>query len=139
MKKISLRDYYPFYKADFFIDVNNEVAELLEQFKREEHAAYERRRVHKAYYSLDAGDGIEREAVLLVLPPGEIYERRLDNQRLYAAVSALPEKQAKRVYAHFFHGMSKAEIARIERVSKTAVSHSIEQALKSMKRALKKM
>jgi RNA polymerase sigma-70 factor (ECF subfamily) len=29
----------------------------------------------------------------------------------------LPEKQAKRIHAYFFLGMSKAEIARIEGVS----------------------
>lgn len=57
MKRINLRDYYPFYTSDFFIEVEDEIAASLIQFKREEHAEHERRRVHKAYYSLDAGDG----------------------------------------------------------------------------------
>ena len=29
MKKINLRDYYPFYKEDFFIEAEDQIAELL--------------------------------------------------------------------------------------------------------------
>ena len=95
MKRINLRDYYPFYTSDFFIEVTDEIAALLIQFKREEHAEHERRRAHKAYYSLDADDGIEKDVVLLVLSPEEIYSRKLSEQELYAAVSHLPEKHRK--------------------------------------------
>jgi len=102
MKKINLRDLYPFYKSDYLIEIPDEVAELIKQIERKEHADYERIRVNKAYYSLDADDGIERDIVLLVLSPEEIYERKLSKQELYAAINSLPEKQAKRIYAHFF-------------------------------------
>lgn len=138
MKRINLRDYYPFYQSDFFVEVPDEVAELFRQFNQKEHADFERRRVHKAYYSLDTDDGMEKDFILLVLSPQEIYERKISKQELYASINNLPEKQAKRIYAHFFLGMSKAEIARIEGVSKSAVTHSIEQALKSMGNFLKK-
>ena len=137
MKRINLRDYYPLFQSDFFLEVTDEVAELLKKLNRKEHADFERRRVYKAYYSLDAGDCIEREVLLLVLSPEEIYQRKLSNQELYAAINNLPEKQAKRIYAHFFLDMSKAEIARIEGVSKPAVSHSIEQGLKRIENYLK--
>ncbi len=137
MIRINLRDYYLFYKSDFFIEVTDEVVELLRQFSRKDHADFQRRRVYKAYYSLDANDGIEREVVLLVLSPEEIYERKMSKQELYAAINSLPEKQAKRIYAHFFLDMSKAKIARIEGVSKSAVTHSIEQGLKSIEKFLK--
>lgn len=138
MKKINLRDCYPFYHSDFFIEVPDIIVELFEQFSRREHADFERRRVHKAYYSLNTNDGIERDIVLLVLSPEEIYERKMSNQELYAAIHYLPEKQAKRIYAHFFLDMSKAEIARIEGVSKSAVTNSIEQGLKSIEKYFKK-
>ena len=137
MKKINLRDYYPFYQSDFFVEVADQIAELFKQIGRKEHADYERRRVHNAFYSLDANDGIERDIVLLVLSPEEIYERKMSNQELYAVVNSLPEKQAKRIYAHFFLDMSKAEIASIEGVSKSAVTHSIEQGLKRIEKFLK--
>lgn len=139
MKKINLRDYYPFYKSDFFIEVADEIAELFKQFERKEHAEFERRRVHRAYYSLDAGDGIERDVILLVLSPQEIYERKLSYQELYAAINSLPEKQAKRIYAHFFLDMSKAQIARIEGVDPSSVKDSIERGLKRMEKFLKKL
>lgn len=137
MTRINLRDCYPFYKSDFSVEVTDEVVGLLRQFNRKDHADFERSRVHKAYYSLDAGDGIERGVILLVLSPEEIYERKLSNQELYAAINSLPEKQAKRIYAHFFLDMSKAEIARVEGVSKPAVTHSIEQGLKRIEKFLK--
>ena len=72
MIRINLRDYYPFYKSDFFVEVPNGIFSLFEQLSRKEHADYERIRVNKAYYSLDADDGIERDIVLLVLSPEEI-------------------------------------------------------------------
>ena len=137
MIRINLRDYQPFYKSDFFVEVTNEIFTLLKQLSRKEHADFERRRVYKAYYSLDADDGIEKDVILLVLSPEEIYECKMSKQELYAAINSMPEKQAKRIYAHFFLNMSKAEIARIEGVSKSAVTHSIEQGLKSIEKFLK--
>ena len=139
MKRINLRDYYPFYHSDFFVEVTDEIVEQLEQFNRKEHADFERRRVHRAYYSLDAGDGVERDIILLVLSPQGIYERKLSNQELYAAINSLPEKQAKRIYAHFFLDMSKAQIARIEGVDPSSIKESIERGLKRMEKFLKKL
>jgi RNA polymerase sigma-70 factor (ECF subfamily) len=137
MKKINLRELYPFYEYDFFLEVSDKLAELLKLLNRKDHAYHEYRRFHRAYYSLDADDGIERDIILLVLSPEEIYERKLSRQELYAAVNSLPEKQAKRIYAHFFLGMSKAEIARMEGVNKVSVTLSIDRALKNMEKFLK--
>lgn len=137
MARINLRDYYPVDIPDFFVEVTDAVADQFKQFNRKDHADYERRRVHKAYYSLDANDGIEKDVILLVLSPEEIYERKMSNQELYTAINSLPEKQAKRLYAHFFLDMNMAQIARIERVGKSRVSHSINQALKNIEKYLK--
>lgn len=35
MIRINLRDYYPFYKSDFFVEVTNEILELFKQLRRE--------------------------------------------------------------------------------------------------------
>lgn len=69
--------------------------------------------------------------------PYELYERKISIQELHTAISNLPDKQAKRVYAHFILGMSQADIAKVEGVSKMAVCYSIEKALKSMRKFLK--
>lgn len=138
MIRINLRDYYPFYKSDYFIEVPDEIFTLFKQLSQKEHADFERRRVYKAYYSLDAGDGIEKNIILLVLSPDEIYERKLSNQELYAAINSLPEKQAKRVYAYFFLEMSKAQIARIEGVGESTIRDSINRGLKNIEEFIKK-
>lgn len=66
MEKINLRELYPFYNNDFFVEVSDKLAELLKLIKRKVHADYEYRRVHRAYYSLEADDGIGKDAILLV-------------------------------------------------------------------------
>lgn len=137
MTKINLRDYYPFYTSDCFIDVPDEVAALLLAHARYE-AAYQRRTYrHRAHYSLDRGDGIEHDILFVSLSPCEIYERKITNEQLHAAIASLPEKQAKRIYAHYFLGMSQTAIARAEDVSRNVVSASIKRGLKNMEHILK--
>jgi|GEM_PF-3405575 len=41
MTTINLRDYYPFFKSDFFVEVTDEVAKRLKQFNRKDHADYD--------------------------------------------------------------------------------------------------
>ena len=138
MTKINLRDYYPFYMTDCYIDVPDEVAALLLAHVRYE-AAYQRRTYrHRAHFSLDRGDGIENGILFVSLSPCEIYERKVTNEQLHAAIASLPDKQAKRIYAHYFLGMDKTAIAKAEGVSKAAVSNSIERGLHNMEVFLKK-
>ena len=59
------------------------------------------------FLSLDYGDDIEREAVLLLPADREIVERHLEEERLYQAISSLPEKQRQRVYAHYILGITR--------------------------------
>ena len=53
MKKINLRDYYPFYTTDTIVEVPDEVADLLHEYKLNEAAYILRTYRHKAYFSLD--------------------------------------------------------------------------------------
>ncbi|MEA4946182.1 MAG: sigma factor-like helix-turn-helix DNA-binding protein [Oscillospiraceae bacterium] len=138
MIKINLRDYYPdFYTTNCSIEVPDEVAALMDSYEHAEAAYYLRRYRHKAYYSLDRGDGIENDIMFVSLSPCEIYERRITAEQLHAAISALPDKQAKRIYAHYFLGMSKAEIARTEHVNRSQITRSINKALRNMEVFLK--
>ncbi|XCH79113.1 MAG: sigma-70 family RNA polymerase sigma factor [Candidatus Dehalobacter alkaniphilus] len=137
MKRINLRDYYPFYQSDFFVEVADEIASSLKCFKLSENAYKLRAYRHKAYYSLDRGDGIEQEIVFISLSPQEIYERRVTNHELYTVINSLPEKQAKRIYAYFFLGISKAAIARADGIGESAVRESIERGLKNIEKYLK--
>lgn len=50
MKEINLRDYYPFYITDTIVEVPDEVADLLYQYKLKEAAYALRTYRHKAYF-----------------------------------------------------------------------------------------
>ena len=132
MKKINLRELYPdVYTTDFFVNVTEEVLDVIQTAQRLE-AAYERRMYrHKAHYSLDCGNGIEKAAVFRTATPEDILEEK-QQERLYAAVTALPEKQAKRIYAHFYLGMTLVEIAHAEGVDPSCVRRSIRNGLKRL-------
>lgn len=139
MTKINLRDYYPdFYTGDCIIEVPDEVAALMDSSERAEVAYHLRRYRHKAYYSLDRGDKIEHDILFISMSPSEIYERKVTIEQLHSAISALPDKQAKRVYAHFFLGMSNSAIAKADGVSKAVIGEAIERGLKNMEKFLKK-
>ena len=75
MTTINLRDYYPWYIEDQYIEVSDEVAAELRADKLYE-AAYQRRIVrNKAQYSLDCDDGIEYSACLHEPTPQELLDR----------------------------------------------------------------
>ena len=138
MARINLRDHYPSeYTSDQFIEVSDEVAGAFTEGKREEHNYYERRRYHRAFYSTDAGDGIENEALYFAPSPEDIFMDKLTLERLYAALAALPEKQSKRIYQHYFLSMSKADIARAEGLAENAVKDAIYRGLKNLQDILK--
>lgn len=137
MKKINLRDLYPFYHNDLFVEVSDEVAAALAEAERMERNYIRRVYWNKAYFSLDAGDGIEHEALFVALSPCELYERKVTAQELRTALNALPDTQGRRVYAHYILGLSKTEIARAEGVAKSRVSESIERGLRNMEKFLK--
>lgn len=140
MKIINLRDQYPdFYAKDTYVEVSDEVADFMQECERKE-AAYRRRTYyHKAFYSLDRDDGIEYDALFLSVTPWEVYERKVTLEQLHAAIATLPDKQAKRLSAHYFLGMSKAEIARAEGVNKSQVTRSIDRALATLEKYFKNL
>lgn len=139
MKKINLKDIYPFWKTDVWVEVDDEVVQEMRRFDLMESAFRLRTYRHRAYYSLDRNDGIERDILFLSISPEEYYERKLSRQQLYEALCQLPEKAARRIYAHYFLGMSKVAIARAEHVDERAVRKSIARGLKQMEQLLKNM
>ena len=133
MKMINLRELYPdVYKTDTYVEVTEEVLDTIQAAQRLE-AAYERRMYrHKAYYSLDYGNGIEKAITGHVLTPENIFEAKQQQEQLYAAVMALPEKQAKRLYAHFYLGMTPVEIAHADGVDPGSIRRSIRNGIKRL-------
>ena len=58
-------------------------------------------------------------------------------QELHAAIASLPDKQAKRIYAHFILGMTKRDIALAEGVHEKVVRVAIERGLRNLEKFLK--
>lgn len=135
---INLRDFYPYYTCDALVEVSDEIGAVLLESKREEKNYLNRLGYHKAYYSLDRGDGIEYDTVEKPLTPEEVLIHKAVMAELYAAFASLSDKQAKRLYAFFFLGMSKTAIAKAEGVNKSQVTRSIGAALEKMALEIKK-
>ena len=138
MKIINLRDYYPFYNTDVFLEVSDEVASFLEDEKRLQINYAQYIRDNKAFYSLDASDGIEAEALNLPEQPDEVLERMELERLLQEALAQLTPAQRRRVLAHFVEGRSQLEIAASEGVVKSTVSEAISRGRKNLRNFLKK-
>ena len=107
MKKINLRELYPdVYTTDFFVDVTEEVMETIRA----------------------------AESAVLLKPqtPEMLLEEKQFQEQVYAAVMKLPEKQAKRIYARYYLGMTVNEIAEVEGVDQSRVRDSIRRGLKQL-------
>ena len=133
MKKVNLRDLYPdVYKNDYFVEVTEDVLETIQAAERAE-AAYDRRVYrYKAHYSLDCDNGIENAILMKPQTPEMLLEEKQFQEQVYAAVMKLPEKQAKRIYARYYLGMTVNEIAEVEGVDPSRVRDSIRRGLKQL-------
>ena len=134
MTIINLRDFYYWYTQDEYIEVTDDVAEALQASVRYEAAYTERVRYNKAYYSLDADDGIEYSACLHELTPDEVLELKERFCRLWNALNSLPETQGRRIDACIILGKSVKEVARAEGVHEESVRQSIQRGLERMKK-----
>lgn len=139
MKEINLRDYYPHYTTDKYVEVPDEVFAILEEFRLSEAAYRLRTYRYKAFYSLDYGDDIEREAIYQYPSPLEILEHQRMIALLYQGLDVLSEKQRRRIYAHYFLGMSQKAIADIECCDKSSVRDSINRGLRQLKKFFEKV
>ena len=113
MTTINLRELYPWYTEDAFIEVSDEVAAFLEEDKRLQINYAQYIRDNRAFYSLDAGDGIEE------------------------ALAQLTPAQRRRVLAYIVGGLSQLQIAARENTTQPAVHHSVRKGLSHLKRILK--
>ena len=137
MTTINLKDFYSWYVTDEYMEVSDEVAEVLLASKRAEAAYAERVRCNKAYYSLDCDDGIENSACLHEPSPQELLDRKELFFRLWNALNSLPEIQGRRVDAHLILGKSYRQIACEEGTDKSVVRRSVERGKESMKKYLR--
>ena len=139
MKEINLRDYYPFYTQDAMVEVPDEVADLLREYKLSEAAHFLRTYRHKAYFSLDYDKNVEHDALVIVLAPEDILVQEEVHARLYRAIALLPEKQRNRICSHYLLGMSLSEIAKSEHSAVSSVHEGIQRGLRRLKKILEEI
>ena len=94
-------------------------------------------RDNRAFYSLDAGDGIEAEALNLPEQPDEALERMELERLLKDGLAQLTETQRRRLLASVLDKMTAVEIAAAESVSKASVGESINRAIVRLEKKLR--
>ena len=136
---VNLRDYYPFYTKDVFVEVKDEIATQMITWENEESAFRRQLYRYRAQYSLDRNDGIEAAILHKGTEPNGICEEKSSYEQLYQAISRLPEVQAKRITDHFILGISMVDIAHAEGVTRGAVTVSIQRGIRALKKVLEKI
>ena len=138
MTTINLKDHYPWYTEDTFMEVPDEIAAFLDEDRRIQINYAQYIRDNRAFYSLDAGDGIEAEALNLPEQPDEALERMELERLLKEALAQLTPSQRRRLFASVLNDESNQWIAKRESVDESAVRRSIQRGLASLKKILKK-
>ena len=131
---INLREFYPFYTHDEFVEVSDEVAEELRADKRYE-KSHDRRMKRNKSYSADTDADFEIAAMACHSDNPETIFGMMENHcRLCRALNSLPEIQGRRVEAHYLLGKTQTEIARAEGVEVHSVNESVKRGLRAMKK-----
>ena len=138
MTTINLKDHYPWYTEDTFMEVPDEIAAFLDEDRRLQINYAQYIRDNKAFYSLDAGDGIEAEVLNLPEQPDEALERMELERLLKEALAQLTETQRRRLLASVLNDESNQQIAALESVDESAVRRSIQRGLAALKKLLNK-
>ena len=137
MTTINLRELYPWYTEDTFIEVSDEVAAFLEEDKRLQINYAQYIRDNKAFYSLDAGDGIEADALVKPEQPDAALERMELERTMREALAQLTPTQKRRLLAHVINGTSQSQIAAKENTTQPAVYKSIRKGISFLKKTLR--
>ena len=148
MKTINLKDYYPYYQEDTYVEVSDEVAEQLEADKNADEAYRIRTLRHKAYYSLDLGDQIEKESITNHAPSADDVYDHQENLRMLrnvldavdqkAVKGILTEKQIRRISMFYYDKMSFTDIAAEEDCDWSSVRDTIERGMKRLREYFEK-
>lgn len=137
MTTINLKDYYPWYAEDEYIEVADEIAAELKAGRLSDAVHQRRLTRNRAQYSLDCGDDIEYSACLSEPTPEQLVLHMETFCELCRALNSLPETQGRRVDTCILLGKSMTEVAEAEGVSVEAVSASIDRGLEAMRKFLK--
>ncbi|MBQ9944776.1 MAG: sigma-70 family RNA polymerase sigma factor [Clostridia bacterium] len=135
--RINLKEHYFFCDQDEYVDITEEIHQVIKEDERRENAYRFKQHYHHATYTLSRDDENHYSRIQEGPLLEEEVEVRYINQKLHEALSLLTSTQLRRVYAHFYRGLTYEKIAKQEGVCSSAVKKSVKQALKKMKKLLK--
>ena len=145
MAIINLRKhYYPLYTKDTFVEVPDEVAAVMEEYRLYENRQEGRKKYYHVY-SMDCSPGIENHAMFLVQSPEDLIIREIDEaaeelllERLAEAITHLSPTQARRLHARYALEKKFREIAADEGISGSCACDSVTGALKKLQKIFAK-
>ncbi len=141
MAVINLRKYYyPIYTKDTFIEVPDDVADVLEEGRLIDNRQNGKRAYYHVY-SIDQTPAIENHAMFLVLSPEELMIQAEDEaaadlmlERLADAMLLLSSTQARRLRARYELKKKFREIAVDEGVSGSCAAESVTSAIRKLRK-----
>ena len=134
MITINLKDFYPWYGQDEYIEVPEDVALELYADKLYE-AAYRRKIRRNKVFSFSEYSEKDTETKNQSAPdPQEIVETIEQIQQLLDSLESLPDMQSRRIRAHIILEMTLSETAATEDVSVAAVHSSIQRGLEKIRK-----
>jgi len=119
------------------VEVSEEVYKAFDSFELEDISQmhkYERHIEHSEIYE----NNLNKRAIHKPRDVDEIVSDNLLIKDLKEAIDKLPEKQKRRIKMYFFDELTMSEIAKIEKCSKVAIKHSIDDGIRNLKKNLKK-
>lgn len=114
------------------IEVNDELAAVIAECDRVEHANDEKQRYH--CYSLDECDYEGADFACEDEGFERLFEDNKDSEKLSVALTSLTECQFSAVQAVFFEGMTQEEYAKRKGIKQSAVSQHLSAAIKKIKK-----
>lgn len=114
------------------VEVNDELAAVIAECERAEHANDEKQRCH--CYSLDECDYEGSDFACEDEGFARLFEEKKDSERLSVALSHLTKCQFAAIQAVFFEGLTQEEYAQKCGISHQIVSKHIKYAIKKLKK-----
>lgn len=117
------------------VEVSTSVKELLEQSDRQ---IQSQRRQDRRYLDFTplTDEYLDNSLLGAYEDTADLLERMERNNRLHKAIDKLTEKQRRRLYLHFFRGLTIKQIATFENVDRRAIAYSIRQAINALKKMI---
>lgn len=115
------------------VEVSTSVKELLEQSDRQIRSQKRQDRRYLDFTPL-TDEYMENALLGAYEDTADLLDRMERDTRLHKTIGKLTEIQRRRLYLHFFRGLTYKQIAKVENVNCRAVAYSIKQALNALKK-----